>query len=234
MAKTTLPSANASKPSNPSLLVQSVMSQARRIDYFPVVGQGEVQAFEGGWVLTKSLAGVPASSICPARGCQALISCRKSRFTFLNSQTPASKLFSSPEHQATFVHPEYLESLACLEESHMLQSQSLCPRPALVFAFTVRKPYPSSFAYPHSGLCSQAAMIPANVGFPTSITQSQFLLDRINNHVKTRMLMNSSIGILTANVNTRPHRRPTPPSNVRSSTPNPNSRITSFIKIAAA
>jgi len=64
-------------------------------------------------VPTKVLAGVPASSICPARGCQALISCRKSRFTFLNSQTPASKLFSSPEHQATFVHPEYLESL-CL------------------------------------------------------------------------------------------------------------------------
>ena len=87
---------------------------------------------------------------------------------------------------------------------------------------------------PIPGCAPQAAMIPANVGFPTSITQSQFLLDRINNHVKTRMLMNSSIGILTANVNTRPHRRPTTPSNVRSSTPNPNSRITSFIKIAAA
>jgi hypothetical protein len=112
----------------------------------------------------KVLTGVPASSICPARGCQALISCRKSRFTFLNSQTPASKLFSSPEHQATFVHPEYLESLACLEESHMLQSQSLCPHPALIFAFTVRKVL--LCLSPVLAVTPQVAMIPANVGFP--------------------------------------------------------------------
>jgi hypothetical protein len=182
----------------------------------------------------KFLAGVPASSICPARGCQALISCRKSRFTFLNSQTPASKLFSSPEHQATFVHPEYIESLACLEESHMLQSQGLCPRPALNFAFTVRKSCPSSSAYPPFRLCSQVAMIPANAGLSTPITQSQFHLDRISKHVKTRMLMNSSIGIFTANVNTRLYWRPTTPSNVRPQHQTQTVEITSFIKIAAA
>lgn len=184
---------------------------------------------------TKVLAGVPASSICPARGCQALISCRKSRFTFLNSQTPALNCFHLQNTKLHSSIPNTSNRFACLEESHMLQSQSLCPRPALTFAFTVRKSCPSSSAYPHSGLYSQAAMIPSQCRLSTSITQSQFLLDRIN---QTRQdedaneLINRHLDCKT--LNTRPHRKPTTPSNVRSSTPNPNSRITSFIKIAAA
>jgi hypothetical protein len=91
-----------------------MMSQARRIDYFLLaVGRGLGASFEVVGCKRKFSPACPLAAPCPARGRQALISCRKSRFTFLNSRTPASKLFSSPEHQATFVHPEYLESL-CL------------------------------------------------------------------------------------------------------------------------
>src|SRR5947209_15107673 len=98
----------------------------------------------------------------------------------------------------------------------MLQSQSLCPRPTLNFAFTVRKSCPPSSVYPHSGwLYFPSCDDRCQCRLSTSITQSQFPLDRINKRVKTRMLMNSSIGILTAELNTRSHRKAAPPSNVR-------------------
>jgi hypothetical protein len=94
---------------------------------------------------------------------------------------------------------------------------------------------PVSFCLTPFWLFFYAAMIPSSTGPPQPIIQSQSMLHPTNKHVETNPLTIPSIVVSISSATKRGALQSLPSLLHRaSSTPNPNSRIASFIEVAAA